>query len=230
MSEQYITGLPGVRTARTASHRIVFKQRSEMFLAGGRQISGANSRDPGNTGDIDILRPGITMGKLTTGGLWAPSAYGVTTNAEASGSVAVEFTTAVGTEIVRRKGATGTFKLIGPAVAGGPVQVETVTYSAIAAGVATVTAIANAFVAGSIVAPVDGAEYPQAFLPDGWGMQTTDTDHTTSLDVEFPQLPVSGIVVASQLLPWPADASLRQWVLGQLSTQGMGKFVFDLNY
>ena len=230
MSESYIPGLPGVRTARTASHRIVFKQRSEQYLAGGKQISGANSRDPGNTGDVYNLRPGILMGKRTSGGLYTPAALGLTTNAEAVGSTAVEAAAGVVTELVRRGGASGPFKLIGPATAGGVVNIETVTYSAASGTTITVTAIANAFVASSIIAPTDGSEFPHTFIPDGWNVQVVDSDLTTNLDVEFPLLPISGVVQASQLLPWPGDASLRQWIIGQLESQGMGKFVFDLNF
>src|SRR5262245_28189078 len=111
---------PGVGTARTASHRALFLQRSETFLAGGRIISGQCSRDPGNA-DIGCLRIGLLMGKISTVvnslgtvGMYAPSVYGVTTNAEAIGSTAIEASAAVVTELVRRRGSSGTFKLTGP--------------------------------------------------------------------------------------------------------------------
>lgn len=232
MSESYIPGQPGVRTAKTAAHRRVFLQGGPLpqFIAKNILIDGSKSRDPGNTGDLDVLRPGVLMGKITSGGLWAPSAYGLTTNAEAIGSTAIEATAAVVTELVRRGGASGTFKLIGPPTAGGAVSVETVTYSAASGTTITVTALVNAFVAASIIAPVDGSEYPQSFVPDGWGIKVTDSDNSTNLTVEFPQVPIAGIVDFAQLLPAVSDASLKQWVIAQLTSQGMGNFTFNTNY
>lgn len=237
MSEMYVTGLPGVRTARTASHRVVFKQRSEFFLAGGKLIAGACSRDTGNTGDLDILRPGLVMGKISsvvnslgTVGLYAPSFLGVTTNAEAVGSTSVQAAAAVVTELVRRCGSSGSITLFGPATANGLMQSEVVAYSAASSTNITTSALVNAYVAGSFICGTDGSEYPETFIPDGWGIQATDVDHTTNLDVEFPLLPVSGIVDASQLINWPSDTTLQQWLIGRLSKAGAGRFTFDVNY
>ena len=231
MSDLFIPGEPGIRTAKTATPRHIFYQaQGAMFRAGLARIDGDLARDPGQAAaDIGVLRPGILMGKITTGGQYAPSAYGLTTNAEAAGSTAIEASAAVVTELVRRKGATGTFKLIGPAAASGTVNVETVTYSAASGTTITVTAIVNAFVASSIIAPVDGSELPLTFIANeqNGGLQVVDTDGTTSLDaVEFGQFPMGGPVDAAQLLPWPADDSIRRWIIGELRRQTGGSFTF----
>jgi len=230
MSEQYIPGLPGVRTARTASHRIVFRQGWERYLGQGKIIDGSKARDPLNTGDVDVLRPGVLMGKITSGGKYAPSILGVTTNAEAVGSTAIEAAAAVVTELVRRVGASGTFKLTGPPSAGGTVVTETVTYSAASGTSITCTALVNAFVAGSFIQPTDGSEDPVTVVPDGWGIQCTDVDRTTNLDVEFPQFPIAGIIESAQLVNWPSDTALREWIIGNMDMQGAGKFTFDNLY
>ena len=44
MAEFYV-GAPGLGAVRTASHRSIFLQRSETFLAGGKLIAGDASRD-----------------------------------------------------------------------------------------------------------------------------------------------------------------------------------------
>lgn len=228
-----VPGLPGVRASRTASHRVVLRQGDYTFLAQGGVVSGGCSRDPGNTSYVDRLRAGLLMGIITgavnslgVAGQWAPSILGLTTNAEAIGSTAIEASAAVVTELVRRCGATGTFKLTGPAAANGVVATETVTYSAGSGTAITVTAIANAYVAGSFIQPTDGSETPKSFMPDGWELKTTDMDGA-SIDVPFPQIPVGGVIDSSQLLLWPSDTSLRTWMINRLNDIPGGKFVFD---
>lgn len=231
---------PGIATARTASHRALFLQRSETFLAGGKMIAGGASRDPGNTPDISNLRIGLLMGKISTVvnslgtvGAYAPSIIGVTTNAEAVGSTAIEAAAAVVTELVRRCGSTGTFTLVGPPTANGVVDQETVTYSAASGTSITVTALTKAFVAGSFICPTDGSQTPISFIPDteGFGVLVTDQDGNSVTAVDFPKFPVSGIVDSSQLLPvFPSDTSLRAWLLARLNDAGGGQFVFDHIY
>src|SRR5579872_45580 len=110
----YFNGPPGVGVPRTASYRTIFLQRSESFLAQGRLISGACSRDPGNS-DVSTLRAGLLMGKIASVvnslgvvGAYAPSILGVTTNAQSVGDTSIVASAAVVTELVRRCGASGT--------------------------------------------------------------------------------------------------------------------------
>lgn len=228
----FVGGLPGVRTAVTATHKIVFRDgQFTGWLSGGKIISGTYSRDPGNTGDVNVLRPGVLMGKRTSGGLYAPSVIGVTAAAEAAGSTTIESSAAIATEIVRRIGTTGTFKLIGAAVANGPVVTETVTFSAVntTSGDITCTALVNHFAVGSFIAPTDGSEDPLTLIPDGYGHNVFGPGGTAE-DQQFQDMPIAGVITSSQIVNWPADASLKEWVVSRLTRASGGKFVFDHLY
>lgn len=231
--ESYITGLPGIRTAKTATHRICFKGGVwEIFLPGGKIINGALSRDPLNTGDIDVLRPGVLMGKITASGKYAPTIIGVTTVAYADNDTTLTVSAATATEIVRRVGATGTIKVTGPPSAAGTVSTATGTYTAIntTTGVITLADMNDDFIAGSFVTDDDGTETPVTIIPDGWGIKVTDSDGTTNLDVPFPEFPTGGHLISSQIVNWPSDTSLRAHLVTGLTTAGMGKFIFDHLY
>lgn len=132
--------IPGVTSARTTTPRRVFAGGTAQFLPSSQIIGGTASRDATNTGDVDVLRAGKVMGKITSGGKWAPSILGVTTNAETGATTTIEAAAGVVTELVRRVGATGTFKLTGPPTAAGTVRTLTITYSAASSTNITVTA------------------------------------------------------------------------------------------
>lgn len=135
-------GMPGPGTVVAAAHRHVFRGLWEHMLPGGKTIDGASSRDPGNTGYLGTLRPGMFMGKITATGLYAPSVYGLTNGALTStGTTVTLASAAIGTEIVRRKGATGTVKISGPPGAAGVVRAMTATYSAISGTSMTISAL-----------------------------------------------------------------------------------------
>lgn len=134
---------PGMGTLMTAIHRAIFSAKTgERYLPGGALISGAAAADPGNTGDVRKLRAGTVMGKITASGKYAPSIIGVTAEELANDETALDVAEAVGDEIVRRIGASGSFKLTGPASSGGTVRTVTVAYSGVAAasgGTRTIT-------------------------------------------------------------------------------------------
>ena len=135
MSDNFVTGTPGVKSTRTATPLRIIAGGTEALLAGGKIIDGSESRDPGNTGNVDILRTGLLMGKRTANSLYAPSIIG--TLGDAYDGAATEMNvlnTPEATEIVRRQGTTGTFKLTGPPSAAGTVRTETVEYSAVGEG------------------------------------------------------------------------------------------------
>lgn len=234
-----VPGMPRIGSRFNTGPRIIFKGGDWPYdLAGGKMIAGACSRDPGNTGDIDVLRAGLLMGKISSVvnslgavGHYAPSFFGVTTNAEAVGSTSIQATAGAITELVRRVGATGTFKLIGPGSAGGVVVTETVTYSAASGTDITVTAIANNFIAGSLIAATDGSEDPLTMTAEMDGIKVTDVDNSTNLVVPFRYLPVGGTLISANLLPaWPSDTSLQEWIASRLSRASGGKFVMDHTY
>lgn len=223
-----IVGLPGPRTARTAQHRLVFRDHTmQCDLSGGKVVDGTLSRDQGNTSDVGYLRPGLLMGKVTSSGKYAPSVIGLTNAAYASGT-SLTVTAAAATELARRVGASGAVRIIGPAAASGAIAEETLTYSAIAGTTVTITALTNAYVSGSLIVPADGSEDILTFIPEGWNKQVVDIDGN-STDVPFEWLPIGGVVQFAQLLPAVTDASLKQWIKDQLRTAS-GLFVFDADY
>lgn len=202
-----------------------------VYLPAGRIIDGSKSRDPLNTGDVDVLRPGLLMGKITASGKYAPSIIGVTASAAASGATGITVSAAVATEIVRRIGSTGTFLLTNVPSAAGTVAHATVTYSAVntSTGVITNTALGAAAVAGSLVRPLDGSQTIKGGLDDF--IKVTD-DSSTDQDTSMPRLCVSGFADASQIINYPADTSLQAWLKGQMNdpTNACGPFRFDDNF
>lgn len=222
-------GVAGLGTEKTYTPRSVLAGAlGAMYLPQGRIIDGSKSRDPLNTGDLDVLRNGLLMGKITSGGKYAPSVIGKTTvayDASATANTSLTVGAATAVEIVRRIGATGTFKITGPPTAAGTVATETLTYSAVntTTGVITITAGNADYVAGSFVRPTDGSETILGVLDEF--TKVTDPDGT-SQDTRLARLLIGGIVDASQILNWPSDASLVAWVKAQLRATGYG-WVFD---
>ena len=332
-----LLGRPRIGAESRITHRVVSFQGFWDFLANGGVVDGTKSRDQGNTDDVLLLRPGLLMGKITSGGKWAPSAFGLTGAAYASGT-SMTLSVAAATELSRRVGASGTFKITGPPVASGTVRTQTVTYSAVSTvtGVATITALpvadvwtltapagtdggtyqlevttglgtasevtrttvqlaANAnsatvdaavealsnvgvagvvavyadpvltltfaatlgpvfvrvqadttndggvfeggwepvhtttgvdgrFVTASLVQPTDGSENILSIIPDGYGIAI---DHTTPADVEWPMIPIGGVIDFAQTLPLVSDTSLKTFVKTSLSSVVGGKFTFS---
>ena len=65
MAKDY--GLPGVRTDRAAGppRKVLITDTGAVYLPRGRTINGSKSRDPLNTGDLDVLRSGMLMGMIS---------------------------------------------------------------------------------------------------------------------------------------------------------------------
>lgn len=221
-------GLPGVKTGKTATPRkVLISDRGIQYVPGGVVIDGSKSRDTGNTGDLDVLRAGTLLGKITASGKYAPSIIGLTTALHDTSEVTTTLTlpAAVVTEIQRRIGASGTFKLIGPPSAGGTVDVEVVTYSAIASSTTlTITQTSADFAAGSIVAPNDGSESPLCLIGDSrdaYGIKVTD-DNDDDQDTPLAQPVIGGLVDASQIVHYSSDTAVKAW-----TKKALNGLVFD---
>lgn len=329
-----IPGMPGISTEKIARHRVVAADGYLDFLPGGVVLDGTKTRDPGNTDDVTRLRAGLLLGKITSSGKYTNAAYGLSAGALTNSGTALASSAAIATELLRRVGATGTFKLTGPPTAAGTVRTRTVTYSALntTTGDITITALgvnevqtvnlstaatggsirllvpktdgtlaltpaaawsatdatllsnlntaldtatgvvggivataiaatdtdlgfvltfsgtgyagntwplvqvdtlftsntgANVvrtttgqdgrFVTASLIQPTDGSESIVSFLPDGWEIPMA-ADGVS--DVPLAQLPIRGNIDGANLLPWPSDASLKQWIRDQLNTNG----------
>lgn len=220
-----VIGRPGIGASVTAQRLNVSRDGGLSFFPGGGTIKGTKARDSGNSASIQSLRPGLLMGKITTGGYYAPSIIGVMTAAAAAAATTVNISAAQATELVRRIGSTGTLRFVGPPSAAGTVATFTKTYSAVntTTGDVTVSALDAALIAGSFVTDNDGSQTPATFIPDGHNILIPDD----SADVNFPRIPVAGIVDVDQLINWPSDTSLKAWVRTNLSTLSGGKFIFS---
>lgn len=225
----YIVGVPGIRTPLQAIAYVVFKQVEFMSgLALGKFIDGTKASDPDNVGDVDRLRPGLVMGKIAASGLYANSIIGVTAASYTSGATSLTVTPQCATEIVRRIGATGTFKLTAPPAAAGTVATTVVTYSAVntSTGVITVTNIGVNNISGGFIQPTDGSETPISMIPNGFAIPVSDSSGRTT--VEWNNVPFSGSVISANIINWPTDTSLQTWLTGQLNA--VGQYVFDSAY
>ena len=213
----YVTGLPGMRSAYAATHRIVVRQDLPVNFAQGRVIDGSKSRDSGNTGDLDVLRPGLLMGKITSSDKFAPTILGVLQSAASSTDTSVTVSLAQATEIVRRVGSTGTLRFVGPPSAAGT-----------ATGISTCSGLNADLIAGSFVCANDGTYLPLTFIGDGYGIKVTDVNGTNE-DQPFTQMPVLACVLTENRLPvWPSDTSLQAWIFEKLNLHG--KFVPDYGF
>jgi len=141
-----MSGIPGIGTSKAAVAREVLCNPGGKLVAHkGVIVDGSKSRDTLNTGYLDTLRAGLLLGKITSGGKYAPAIIGkLADDYDATAdTTTMTVTAATAVELVRRVGASGTFKLTGPPSAGGTVQTVTVTYSAVnvTTGVVTITAL-----------------------------------------------------------------------------------------
>lgn len=222
--------VPGLGTDRSAAYRTIIV-RSEDFLPGFHVIDGSKARDTGNS-PITELRAGLILGKITASNKLAPSIIAVMADAyddSSSGGTKVQVTAAEATEIVRRLGETPTLTFVGPPTASGTVNSESKLVSSIntTTGVITLdSALAQDYIAGTFIQASDGSETPLTFLFNGYPIAVTDEDGN-NLDVEMGKYPVGGIVDSSQLVYWPSNTVLQNWLIGQLNGAGVGQFVFD---
>lgn len=234
MSLGWNPSLPGMTSARTASHRNIFLRAGSDYLPGGRIIDGSESRDPGNTGNLGVLRAGLLMGQITSTGLYAPTIVGVLASAYTSGGVSLTVTAAQAVELDRLVGQSGTAELvaIGPPSAAGTVATTDITHSAIntSTGVITVSSLGVNKIAGTFICVKDGRQTPITFIPDNdYGVPVTDQDGN-SVDVSFPRMPITGVIDSSQIINWPSDTSLRSWIVASLNGAAGGQYVFDHIY
>jgi len=227
-----IVGIPGVRAAKTAAHKVIFKGGVEGFLPGGKLIDGNASRDSSNVGEETNLQAGLIMGKIAATGLYAPSVLGVTTVAVLAGATTITMSVAAATELLRRVGASGTFKITGPPVASGTVVTETITYSSGVAstGVITCTATVGAYIIGSYIQPTDGSELPVCPLPDGWPLPVANLDGTIQSIIQFPLLPTDGQLDVTQVINYPTDPSMILWLKARLNGAGGAFYSFSDHY
>jgi hypothetical protein len=236
-----VYGIPGLRAALTATMKIIWKGGvpNEM-LPQGKLIDGNNARDP-TSALTTVLQPGCLLGKITStpivGGATVVGEYGssvidVTAGAYTSGGTTITLSLAGAAELVRRLGTSGSFAMIGPATAGGPNQNVTVAYSAVvlSTGVVTITSAGTNFVAGAFICPLDGSQFAATLVGDGYGINVVDTDGITAIAAQFPEVPIGGTLISTQIVNWPTEVTLQAWIASRLNGPMGGQFVFDSAY
>ncbi len=213
-------GKPGVLPTYSAIPREIFlaNRQFAQFVAAPITIDGTLSSNPQNAPFTWLLFAGTVLGRVTATGKYANSILGVTTAAYAhSGGGNTTITTDPNTaaELVRRVGASGTFKLTAPPAAGGTVATQTVTYSSVntATGAITITPVGADAIVGAFIQPTDGSESIVTLLCDQWGRKVTDQLNSTRVDVFDSQLLAAGGTINTALIVnYPADSSLKTWI------------------
>ena len=230
MQTMALGGFPRVDTERLALKRqISLGQPPLLYISKRVIIDGSKTRDPGNTGSIDSIRPGTLFGKITSSGYYAPSVLGVTQAAYTNGGLAITVTAAQAVEIARRIGTSGNLKYVGPPSAAGTVAVTgSIAFSAIdtATGIITVSTLGANFIAGTLVCSTDGSHLPVFPLGEDGGIKVTDYSGASQNQDYNP--PVDGALQFGQLLPAVTDTSLIAWIKLQLATAC--RFTYDNDF
>lgn len=216
MASSPVLGTPGIRADRTATPRkVLLSEDYKVLYPGSRIIDGSKARDPGHTGNLDILRAGTLMGRITSGGKYAPCFMGQTAADYTSGGTSLNVGAATAVEIARRIGSSGTLFVVGAPTAGGTVVQHSVAFSAVntSTGVLTITNIGANLDEGALIGATDGSLTPVAIIGDGYGIKVTDED-SASIDVPFVPMVIGGVLDVTKIPYFPAseDTTIRTWL------------------
>ncbi|MGD1275674.1 MAG: hypothetical protein ABR964_00450 [Tepidisphaeraceae bacterium] len=210
-------GKPGVVGNFVSQPREVFYSGREFaqFWAPPVTVDGTASGNALNAPYTWLLWAGMPMGRITASGKYANSIIGLSGSATASGATSIATDVNTAAEIVRRIGASGTFKLTGSPTAGGTVATQIVTYSAVntSTGVITCSATSAAAVTQSPIQPTDGSETILTLLCEVDGLQVVDQTHTNRVDVFCGRLLAGGGTInTGMIVNYPSDASLKTYI------------------
>ncbi len=228
-----ITGIAGFRTERTATPRRIRKSdQGVQYTEGGVVISGSLSGDAGNTGNVDVLRPGKIMVKAASGNLYRNFIIGKTTAAYVDNDTTLTVGAATATEVARLIAVTGgsvALALIGPPSAAGTVAETAITVTAASGTTLTIADLNLAKVTDSLIAIATAGRTAGSFcfVDDGTGIKLSDQD-SNRINQPFGRPLIGGHIDTSQILDWPADTSTVTYLKGLLNSgvSGYG-FVFD---
>jgi hypothetical protein len=225
-------GKPGVVGNFTSQPREVFYSGRQFaqFWAPPVTVDGTNSSNPLNAPYTWLLWAGQLMGRVTATNKYANSVLGLATAAAASAATSITTDVNTAAEIVRRIGASGTFKLTGPPAAAGTVATQVVTYSAVnlTTGVITCTALSSAAISGSLIQPTDGSETILTLLCETDGLQIVDQTHTNRVDVFCGTLLAGGGTInTGMVVDYPTDPSLKAYVKAAVRTTCPGVTFLD---
>jgi len=197
-------------------------------VRGGGVIDGANSRDATQSNPV-YLGAGMPLGRLTSGGRYAPSVIGLG-EAYTSGGTTLTTTPAAAAELVRRIGLTGTFNLKG--IVSGAVASNQVTYSAVntTTGAITITNIGVTYAADSWIQPEDGSETVVTIYNgsnEGFPQRMTREVDGTDVNTRLP-VAIAALVIEANVTFWPAAGVFRTALRTELNS--FGNFQFQEQY
>ncbi len=237
MPNNSVAGQPGILSERVATpRRILFGGKADgtlLFFPGGVTIDGDLSRDLGQSSvDQGVLRAGKLMGKVSADGKYAPAIIGELNGAYTGAESEIDVGVAIATEIVRT-GVT-TISLVGPEVADtAPVNTEIATIISVDTGAGTVditgTELTNDFIVGSWVGLGNGAEVPRMLCEDEYGVRVTDRD-AVSVDVDWSRCLNAGTLDVGQIVDYPTDVALIEFLKDTLRQTTRGLFQFSDDY
>jgi hypothetical protein len=89
----------------------------------------------------------------------------------------------------------------------------------------TTTGQAGAMVVGSLIQPTDGSQNIVTLYGNKYGQSTLNA-LLQSIDIQYPDLLVQGMVWSAMIINYPQDASLKAWLKASLRANG-GVWMFD---
>ncbi len=196
------------------------------------------------TNYVNVLRAGLLMGKITTGGLYRPSIIGLTTAAvSAAPHTTITVTAQCATEIARLIAVAGTsisLTIVGYNTVGTAIAVEAITAVSATGTTLTISSFtptgSGAYAAGAFICPADGSQYPVTFVDDQFGINVTDVygnslpmagaSGNAAFGAPFPRVAIAGGTVnVLNIVNYPTTvntgyATLRSWIKGNLNSAG----------
>jgi hypothetical protein len=224
--------VPGLYTGNQfVSRQVVRSLSSRDYIPSGVIIDGSLTRDVGSS-PTSVLRAGLLMGKITTGGKYRNSIIGLTNGAISAATItSITVPAAVATEVARLLAVAAgniTLRLFGPPSAAGTNAATNITVTAASGTTLTFSSAAiPAYVDKSLIQATDGSQLPLTLISDPAGIDVTAMDATTNVDQMLGRWLAgadvySNMVIAGASDMTALDASLQTWIKQQLNGGGTG--------
>jgi hypothetical protein len=238
MATEY-RSVPGTYTGNTFQTRNIFRELStRQYFPSLAIIDSTLTRDIGSS-PTSLLRAGLILGKVTTGGKYRNSIIGLTNGAISAATVtSVTVAAATATELARLIAVAGgnvTARIFGPPSAAGTNAATTITVTAASGTTLTVSSVAlPAYVDKSLIQATDGSQTPVTVIGDPAGIDVNALDGSNIDQMEGRFLRAadvySNMIIAGATDITGLDASLKTWIKQQLNgggTHTRGNWTFD---
>lgn len=231
--------VPGVYTGNTFQTRNIHRDLSKrQYFPSMAIIDSTLTRDIGST-PVDLLRAGLILGKITTGGKYRNSIIGLTSGAISAATVtSVTVAAATATEFARLIAIAGgnvSARIFGPPSAAGTNAATSITVTAASGTTLTVSSVTlPAYVDKSLIQPVDGSQTPVTVISEAAGIDVNAIDGSNIDQMVGRFLSAadvySNMIIAGDTDITGLDASLKTWIKQQLNgggTHTRGNWTFD---